>query len=306
MFGNKSLPERLDIVGPKGQIIPNVKINLEYYVSKEEFRKMLYEDKLKYAEIIKFIGFPYDSSNFSRMVRKLGWKTGLGKVDVYTVNENFFKSWSRESAWVYGWLITDGHVNEKSVDLTLQKSDSDVIDKVKAALEFSGNKYVRESKETLRIYNRKLAQSLFDIGLPTKSKTFNCTMPNIPSELMWDFIRGAFEGDGSVSVSVKNDLKVSLCGASDALMHGIADYLTSEGITVRVKQDSNGFIVVHAQSIIDSLRWLYAMYLDTDESIRLNRKYEKFTSFIHEGFHAKKRKSNEANEFIGLCLRNIA
>lgn len=303
MYGNKALPERLDIKGPKGQTIPDAKINLEYYVTKSEFQHMLYDEKLKYSEIIKRIGYPYDSSNFSRMVRKLNWKTGLGKVDRYTVNERFFDTWSRESAWVTGWLVTDGHINERSVDLTLQKQDKDVIDKVKSLLEFSGKKYERSHTETIRIYNRTLVDSLYKAGIPKENKTFDCKMPYIPEKYMWDFIRGAFEGDGSIG-RYKSGLAVNICGASKEFMLSINKFLNEHGVETRVTYKRGNFYTVHASGMGSALRWLYFMYANTDDSIRMNRKFNKYIDFV-KTFYDVDRKVVGAVELVELARQTI-
>jgi intein/homing endonuclease len=263
MYGNKNLPERLDVIGPKGQIIPNLKINLEYYLTEEQFTEF-YNQKLTYKEISKLIGFPYDTSVFSRSVRSVGWKKSIGKTSKYSVDETFFKTWNKKNAWVYGWLITDGHVNEKSVELTLQSQDEDVLVKLKDLLNFTGGFYDRSTHKTLRVYNRNLINSLYALGLPEKDKTFTCRFPNIPNEFKWAFIRGAFEGDGSISVSKGKDLKVSICGASQDLMIGIQEFLAINGVNTRADRSGNSFIHLHATSLSDSLRWLYLMYNGTN------------------------------------------
>jgi hypothetical protein len=299
MYGDKTQPEKLSIVGPKGQMIPNAKINLEYFVSKEQFQSMLYVENMKYAEIISRIDFPYDAANFSRIVRGLGWKKEKGKVNRFRVNESFFSNWTKESAWVFGWLITDGHINNKYTDLTLQKSDRDVIDKVKELLEFTGDKYVRENKETLRIYNRALSQSLFDSGIPKKNKTFDCEMPNIPDEFMWDFIRGAFEGDGSISTS-NNSLQVSICGASKNLMIGIRDFLNSQGINTTVYNKTGDFWVIRPSGMGNALKWLFNMYQNTNIGIRLDRKFNKYIGFL-DSFYSVPRKVPSAPELVEIA-----
>lgn len=307
MYGNKQLPERLAIKGPKGQVIPNAKINLEYYLTEEQFIELFYQRELTYAELSEIIEFPYVTSVFSRLVRGIGWKKDVGKPNKYSVDESFFSQWSKQNAWAYGWLITDGHIRDKYVDLTLQTADEDVLLKLKELLHFNGNLYDHnKNHKTLRIYNRDLVNSLYRLGIPTKDKTFNCRFPDIPNEFMRDFIRGTFEGDGSISISKTHDLKVSVGGASRELMSGIQNFLISNGINARAVQDNNGFIMLHAQSLSDSLRWLYLMYNGTEKSERLDRKFDKYVSFINEGFYAKPRKSNEAKALVKVAVQTIA
>src|SRR5690554_4094951 len=260
MYGDKSQRERLDIIGPKGQTIPNAKINLNYYVTKEQFQDLLYKQKLTYKQIADKIDFPYDISNFSRVVRSLGWKEGKGSVRQFKSNSNFFDTFSRKSAWLYGWIITDGYVNEKYVDLTLQTTDVDVLQKFKRAVNFNGNLYKREGHSTIRIYNRGMVKSLQSLGIPTTNKTFDCVFPNIPKEYGWDFIRGAFEGDGSITHTKKGGLAVSMCGASKSFMHSFSDFLTNHGVENTIREARPEFYVISAKGMGNALRWLYFMY----------------------------------------------
>jgi hypothetical protein len=306
MYGNKNLTERLAILGPKGQTIPNAKINIEHYLTESQFTELFFDRELTYKEITRLIEFPYDTSVFSRLVRGIGWKKTVGKPNKYNVDEGFFGKWSKQNAWVFGWLVTDGHIRDKYVDLTLQTADVDVLLKVKEMLSFDGVLYDHKTHKTLRVYNRNLVNSLYDLGIPSKDKTFNCVFPEIPSEFMWDFIRGTFEGDGSISVSKTHDLKVSVGGASPELMYGIQGFLASNGINARAVQGDNGFIMLHAQSLSDSLRWLYLMYKGTENIERLDRKFAKYISFINEGFYAKNRRSSEAKALVELALQTIA
>ncbi|WP_145412500.1 LAGLIDADG family homing endonuclease [Paenibacillus xylanexedens] len=305
-YGDKTLAEWLDGTGPRGQRIPNNSINLNYFITEEQFKDLFYEKKLRYREILEIIKFPYNPAAFSRLVRRLGWKAELGRIDTYSSDGAVFDNLTRQSAWMYGWIITDGHVNDKYVGVRLQSSDIDVVRKIQSHIKFDGPLYEYPGKCEVRAYNRKMVTSLRNLGIPKRNKTFNATYPeNLPEHLLWDFIRGAFEGDGCVSVSARGGtIKVSLCGAAESFMLRVNDILVSEGINVRLYRRNDSFITLHAVSQSDALRWLYLMYRNTDVSIRMDRKFNKFVEFVRT-YHDRSRKSAEAAEVIEQVNREI-
>lgn len=255
---------------------------------------------------MKLVKFPYDSSAFSRLVRRIGWKTELGRIDEYTSDGAVFDEWSRESAWMYGWILTDGHVSDRYVGLRLQSSDIDVVRKIRNHLKFNGPLYEYPGKCEVRAYNRKMVASLRYCGIPERNKTFGAVFPEeLPEHLVWDFIRGAFEGDGCVSVASRGGtITVSFCGAAESFMLRMNEVLGREGVDIRLSRRGDSFITLHAASQSDALRWLYLMYRNTDESIRMDRKFGKFVEFVRT-YHDRPRKSAEAAELIERIRREI-
>lgn len=304
MYGDKSLPEWNTGTGPKGQLIPKHSVNLSFYVTREEFEKMLYQERLPYREIVERIEYPYDLSNFSRIVRRLGWKRETGPINNYEVDADVFCKWERNTAWMYGWIITDGHVSDKYVGVRLQSADIDVVEKIKKHAKFSGPLYEYPGKCEVRMYSPIMVRSLRSLGIPKRGKTFDCEYPeSLPAHLQWDFIRGAFEGDGCVSTGLTNNLQVSFCGASENFLTKMGDQLRSQGINVRVSRTGSVFVLT-ASSISDGLCWLLYMYRNTDASIRMDRKFNKFVEFVRT-YYDRKRKSPEAAELIELIRKSI-
>ncbi|WP_234414177.1 hypothetical protein [Paenibacillus sp. CAA11] len=82
------------------------------------------------------------------------------------------------------------------------------------------------------------------------------------------------------------------------------DTLLSEGIRVRADLRGDNFISLHAVSQSDALRWLFLMYRNTDASIRMDRKFNKFVEFVRT-YYDRPRKSAEAAELIERIRREI-
>lgn len=137
-------------------------------------------------------------------------KQGKLPQQFFDINENFFSSWSAEMSYVFGLIITDGCVS-KTGTISLCINDKNLLEKVKKAM--GSDHKIIPSKHQKGLYyfhfaREKLVNDLKNLGvLPNKSLTVK--FPNVPQEHLPDFIRGVFDGDGSVFFN-KHSLKFSL------------------------------------------------------------------------------------------------
>lgn len=299
MYGDKSLPRT--IMGGNGRD----KTNLEHFITKEEFTEMYHNQKISLKNIVKIIDCSLNDKNFAKLVTSKGWRD-LGRLS-YEFDASFFKNWNAESAWVYGWLITDGFVSEKArIGIELQKSDVDVLHKIKTLMSFGGNiKETKRNTHTLTISKKELVKDLYNIGFPEENKSFTCSFPTgIPDEFIWHFVRGAFEGDGTVSIE-SNLLRLSICGISTDLLEGIGNWLSVHGIETSVYQRKDGVLILRTKNMKSALLWAHFMYTESTENMRMDRKYNKYLEFI-QNYHKTKRLSAQCNEMVELARQAIA
>ena len=136
----------------------------------------------------------------------------------YPIQEDFFdKIDTEEKAYVLGLLYADGYNNtdRNSVSLGLKETDKEVLDKITALIQptkplqyinmsSQRNKEGFENSQNqcrLMINNKHISQRLVELGC-VKAKTHTLTFPTeeqVPSCLIRHFVRGYFDGDGSVS-----------------------------------------------------------------------------------------------------------
>mgnify|MGYP001335287013 CR=1 FL=1 len=133
---------------------------------------------------------------------------------IYNVNDNYFnKIDNEEKAYWLGFLMADGCIQERSgqdrIQLVLAIKDKDLLEKYKLALGFTGPTNDNQKKSgpftglwysKISITSQKLVDSLAKYGcVPRKSLIL--TFPKIRKSLVRHFIRGYFDGDGSVFIS---------------------------------------------------------------------------------------------------------
>lgn len=159
----------------------------------------LYKSGLPYSELRILIGLS------DRGIRNVLIKHGVelkpvGRPRIHNVNEDFFKTWSHEMAWVLVLFLTDGHVNKKVHSVNLSQKDETLLKKVANLMEAEsgiippcGTRKV----PMLTINSKIIKEDLNQLGItPNKSRTVE--FPNVPTEYLPAFVRGVIDGDGWV------------------------------------------------------------------------------------------------------------
>lgn len=139
----------------------------------------------------------------------------------YDLNENFFNELNEKSAYWLGFLYADGYVrikDSKSGELKLKLKETDKEHIEKFLNDIASNKPIKcgidgKSKFcSVSLYSNKLVKKLIELGCDN-NKTQKIRLPKINEDLMNHFIRGYFDGDGSI-YKVKNrpnSFVVSIC-----------------------------------------------------------------------------------------------
>ena len=170
---------------------------------KESIVSLFMEGK-QYSEIIEIVG------TTRRAVPKVIREAGIQarRKNRYTLNEQYFDNIDtpEQSYWL-GMVASDGCITETNY-FAISLVDKDVLDKLKADLEYTGEVYQtthvddgynRQPTYRINFSSKPLCDALRRIGIKEcKSLSFNEIPSAIPKEFLRDFIRGYFDGDGSI------------------------------------------------------------------------------------------------------------
>lgn len=127
----------------------------------------------------------------------------------FPINESFFENIdTEERAYILGLLYADGcnHEQHHKIELSLDKIDEDIVIKVSKIL-LNGNVDIKEypqknnpsNRVCLYLINQKLSDDLKKWGCVAR-KTLVLKFPELPNNLRHHFIRGYFDGDGSLTI----------------------------------------------------------------------------------------------------------
>lgn len=216
------------------------------------------------------------------------------------VDEDFFKQWTPKMAWVLGIIYTDGclvrpHGSAKG-RLTLSQKEPELIEKVltllnsNAKLLFTPKKGITGAVHRVSISNAEVYQDLEKLGV-TPRKSLSLTFPEVPVPLVQHFIRGCWDGDGSVYWEGGNARKpcASFVSGSKEFIEEIVKRLVSLGLPERTihKTRRSRNVSYYFRYTGPSCARLYRLFYDgVDENMYLSRKHERFRQ-IGECFEVK-------------------
>ena len=218
------------------------------------------------------------------------------------INENFFSNWSPEMAWVLGVLFTDGCISGGRV--SIHSVDIELLEKIKNLLSSSKSiakkiQFYDKSKHIylLEFYREKMREDLLKLGL-VQRKSLIMQFPKVPEEYMRHFIRGCWDGDGSIYIS-NGKLNASyVCGSKDFIKRLVLElfkigihrkkhlkyksYFGTRFLLAvhKSKQSKSYSIKLNTQENIAKL--FHYFYDDVEESMYLKRKYEVFKKGLSE------------------------
>ena len=197
----------------------------------------------------------------------------------YRENSDFFESIDSEiSAYWLGFLAADGNIQDgqhNAVVLSLQSSDKDHLRLFLNHLNSNRPVYCSQdlSVSQVAIHNRQMVSDLAKHGIVPR-KTHILEFPTtVPQEFLSSWIRGYFDGDGSVRIGNKNQLRVQWSGTLSVLI-GIREELERQCRVKRTKihkclnaQTTHVFGYGGNRSALKVLEYLYK-----DAKVYLQRK----------------------------------
>jgi hypothetical protein len=215
----------------------------------------------------------------------------------YTCQDDFFNVINTEKkAYWLGVLFADGNITKKaskSGQIIFSSKDKEWV---KLFLSDVGSnnspncEYQRVYKKYIwkaQITSAQMYNDLNNLGCtPTKTKTIR--IPILEDELIHHFIRGYFDGDGTVGVykNLKNNdwkiLKSGFCSGSQEFIIDLLKILPVKNKTI--KESNECYITQHSlQDTLNLFKYMYKDYITC-----LERKRQVFINYL-DTYKARKR-----------------
>jgi len=224
-------------------------------------------------------------------------KKGKVPQGFFDIKDNFFSNWSSEMAYVLGLVATDGSIS-RSGTIALCVNDKDLLETVKKVM---GSKHAikyyghQEGLYSFTFSRQSLIEDLSRLGIfPNKSLAIN--FPDVPDAFLIDFIRGVFDGDGSVFFEKRSPdfpLRASFVSGSKNFIETLESRLRTLGMPKRSiyqQKTKNAISYMIRYAHEDSIKLFKLFYNENtmNNKLFLARKYNKFLM----GFN----KDNEAED----------
>jgi len=198
-----------------------------------------------------------------------------------------------EKAYVLGFLYADGYNNPEigKISISLSIYDRDILEKIRRVFKSTAPIQIREAqliKDTsyigapivnLTLHSKYLSNQLNLLGVK-RNKTTILEFPNfMPPKFLKDFVRGYFDGDGSITIGRHGEPKISLISTKQFLA-GIVQNCSynqwNSKIYCKKGLDENiGLLELNSKEDVQKFcEWIYK-----DATIKSDRKYNRYYSY---------------------------
>lgn len=206
-----------------------------------------------------------------------------------------------EAAYILGFYIADGCLNGNKFVITLNEKDKEILEKIRDYM--SPITKLIYKKETINkqgivshpMYSfafacKEIVSCLEDLGLGKNKTYLSKSIKNIvPKELMWDFIRGYWDGDGCISSSnvTKNvketsynyiNIGFTIISKDPDILSEMNEFFIEEGINTHVYPDNKGNYLVGTHSKSEVEKIYNKLY--TSSNLFMERKRTKFNEIM--------------------------
>lgn len=183
--------------------------------------------------ICKETGFA--STSVRRYIKKFGFEEYLEDCPtkrIRTLDEDYFQEIDSErKAYWLGMLMADGNVanynNRYCIRLTLKQEDTYIVEEFKKDLKSDAPIYIdKHNRATLRVWSKKMFNDLQLHGIIPRKTGKEIIPSTIPDELIHHFIRGFFDGDGTINIRSNRERHkgtVGFCCQNKAMLDEIIE-----------------------------------------------------------------------------------
>ena len=204
-------------------------------------------------------------------------------------DKTYFSRENSNMAWMLGFLASDGYISKKDneIGIGLARKDHDILEIIRNELKLQTpvKDYVNNlgydcSKLTWSCAEHKRDLAKYSI-VPAKTSILEPPL-NLNPKYYIDYIRGYFDGDGSVSILQEHALRWQVCSATKPIIEFVINTLYNQynipKVNIQMQMRHNP--LYYCQYSTNATKQIYKI-LYTPNSLYLPRKYKHFTEIIN-------------------------
>lgn len=151
----------------------------------------------------------------------------------YNFDDHFFnKIDTQEKAYLLGWIASDGHVSKRGFSITIHGEDRKCIELLRNIIcaeipitTHYDQKY-KHDNVSLNISSKQISRDLCKIlRIKPGKKSYTLKFPLLDQDVLTrEFVKGYFEGDGTLNNRLKANNNYPYCGItsrSHSILHGL-------------------------------------------------------------------------------------
>lgn len=264
------------------------KITIE---EKNKMLKMYEKEKKSIATISKELNHSISAVNKSLKELNYTPRNNREQALKYFFNENYFKTIDCEhKAYWLGYICADATIYNKTntdsgiLKIETKKEDEEIVQKFKQDIDSTHNIKHYKNKHfdnyecsRLVLKSNKLVENLQLYGIGS-NKSLTLQFPNNmkQSQFLNAFIRGYFDGDGSICLYSTGIFDIKILGTKSFL----EDIKTLTNIQCRISQPKGNIYELRISKNKERKKFLTFIYKNS--TIHLQRKFERYKLFMQK------------------------
>ena len=203
-----------------------------------------------------------------------------------THNKFFFTSWQPDMAYVLGVIYTDGCIAQNLYSFKVAQKEPELLEKClklmdsDAKIVFTKKRGIAGALYHFQINGKAIIKDLLKLGLKP-NKSLSLDFPEIPSACVRHFIRGCWDGDGSVywDRGLRRRPRAYFGSGSKRFIEGLLKALVNLGlplVRIYTSTRSRNLYYYFRFHGTDCAKLFYIFYDDVPDSTYLNRKQKRF------------------------------
>lgn len=201
----------------------------------------------------------------------------------YNINHNYFKMWSPNMSYILGFWFADGCISKHNVvSIHLHKKDKYLLQQFSKEMESEYPLYNSSCGKywSLGIRSKKIYDDIIKKG-GKERKSLDVKFPHVPRKYLPDFVRGYWDGDGSIFLTKgRASYKSSCVSGSKNFVVGLRDCLCKNinRLKPRIYIGKNKKSKNYYRLILDinDTRRLRKFIYNKKSCLKIARKYKKF------------------------------
>ena len=223
-----------------------------------------------------------------------------------SMNEDYFENINSErKAYWLGMLVADGCVqdagNRYCMSLLLKGEDGYIVKAFRDDLESEVGIYIDSyGRHSIKVWSKKLFMDLCNLGISPR-KTGKEVFPNIPKELEHHFVRGFFDGDGTIFTRAnraRHKGTVGFCCQNEDFILSLIDRIEKAcGFRLSYHPHKNNVFECKTEAEMKCLSIIEYMYKDA--TIAMLRKYNRAKEYFNYNCPSLKQFEEESKLIAG-------
>lgn len=238
------------------------------------------------------------------------WRKTHRRQCSYILNWDCSKISKEEEAYIIGIMMADGHISGNQTGIKLKKSDKTLVEKIKNYFSEEIKLQQDENSSHFVVSSLQVCENMEKLGVLRHKTLKELHIPEMPKVLIRHFVRGYFDGDGSIFLSKVRPsnpyFKSYICSPTKNILQEIQKELALYNIesTINVERRENKVYKILGKEVIsstdmyrlfirkkDSIERFYN-YLYKDSTIYLERKFKIFNDNLELFKYKKKKHAN--------------